>query len=185
MPNEIGHQSFQDVFVDQCLTHGIHARYSNNYYSNIARVDNTSPRSSRTRRVTHSPSVPVTARSAARLRRFFPQASAQSASSPARAVSAGRCRSGGAERQSSELRQNLYRDRPVGVRIENDARHELTNSGHGASSAPPQAGSRCRQDHASHRQPPGATKAAGSVLERRIHLSERPSTAVATKGCRG
>src|ERR1700676_5116069 len=38
----------------------------------------------------------------------------------------GRC---GSERQCAKLRQNLHRDRTIGVRVQNDARHELSDRG--------------------------------------------------------
>src|ERR1700724_1755855 len=39
-------------------------------------------------------------------------------------------RSRGSERQSTELSQNLHRDRPIGMRIEHDARDEFAARGH-------------------------------------------------------
>src|SRR5439155_25819772 len=78
------------------------------------------------------------------------------------------------ECQSTQLRKNLYRDRTVGVSVENDARHELTNRGHGSEqSSGNEARPGRRENDASHRHQPGRTESARGVLERGIHLSKR------------
>src|SRR5439155_11831724 len=59
------------------------------------------------------------------------------------------------ECQSTQLRQNFHRDRTVGVSVENDARHELTNGGHGSKQpARNEARSGGGKNDASHRHQP-------------------------------
>src|ERR1700694_20623 len=75
----------------------------------------------------------------------------------------------GPESQSTELSENLHRDRPVCMSVEYNARHEFTDSGHRREqSSSDETRSRGRQDDSSHRQKPGGGESASSVFERGV-----------------
>src|SRR5215210_1517109 len=76
------------------------------------------------------------------------------------------------EGESAELSENLHRNRPVRMRVQNDARDELSNRGNrGEQTACDQPRPCCRNDDAAHRHPPRSAEPAGGIFERRVHLA--------------
>src|SRR5258706_9207716 len=75
------------------------------------------------------------------------------------------------ERQSPELSQNLHRYRTIGMRVEDNARDELADRGHGGEQPPGHQPRTCRgKNHSPHRHHPRSPKPARCILERGIHL---------------
>src|ERR1700682_2996448 len=79
----------------------------------------------------------------------------------------------GPKSQSTELSEDLHRDRPVCMGVEYHARDEFTDGSHRREqSARDETRSRGRQNDSSHRQKPAGTKSASSVFEGSVHLSQ-------------